>query len=76
MTDSQTQRLFVALWPDRTVKAALTDIQTTLELGRFGRPIPEDNLHMTLLFIGEVDQSEIDGIGEFVRQMQNFHPFG
>lgn len=70
MTDSQTQRLFVALWPDQTVKAALADIQTTLELGRFGRPIPEDNLHMTLLFLGDVDQSDIDGIGDFVRQMQ------
>lgn len=46
-----TQRLFFALWPDDAVRHQLADLAH--EHGqRNGRPLPAENLHLTLAFIG------------------------
>ena len=50
--DSETRqslRLFYALWPDDTVRAALANLQTVVS----GRKTPYENLHLTLAFLGE-----------------------
>lgn len=44
-------RLFYALWPDTATRAALQHLQQALPLN--GRPVPADNLHITLAFLGE-----------------------
>lgn len=43
-----TLRLFFALWPDDTTRAALQQLQVPLR----GRIIPYGNLHLTLAFLG------------------------
>ena len=48
------QRLFVALWPDAGVRARLAEIGAAVPLGG-GRPVPPQNLHVTLAFLGESD---------------------
>lgn len=61
------ERLFVALWPDDTVRAALAEAAHKLAIA--GRATPPRNLHATLVFLGDVDRHQrecieraIDGV--------------
>ena len=55
------QRLFFALLPDEAVRKQLCQLQKNLgQIG--GRPIPKENLHLTLLFLGNVEADKIDGV--------------
>lgn len=49
-----TERLFLALWPDSSVRAALDSVSRGLRL-KGGRIIPARNLHVTLVFLGNID---------------------
>ena len=69
MTDSQIQRLFIAVWPNPVVSKALQDLQVELELAKLGRPTPVVNLHITLLFLGEVPKGEVPTIKALVEQI-------
>lgn len=48
---SARQRLFFALWPDEDVRARLAPLVDAYD----GRPVSRENLHLTLVFLGEVD---------------------
>lgn len=52
-------RLFFALWPDASARAALAEraVQIAKRLG--GRPVPGANLHLTLVFLGDVEEERI-----------------
>lgn len=47
-------RLFFAVWPDSAVRDALAAVAQQFPAGR-GRVLPPENLHITLVFLGEVD---------------------
>jgi 2'-5' RNA ligase len=51
---SETRRLFFALWPDEGVRARLEALRDGFSLGR---PIAGRNLHLTLAFLGELDEA-------------------
>ena len=70
MTETQSQRLFVALWPDDEVRTKLSEKQLELKLGDYGRLIPAANLHITLLFLGDVPLNEIPEIEGFVNSIE------
>jgi len=57
-----TRRLFFALWPDEQSRAAL--VHATRKAVRLcgGRPVAEDNLHTTLLFLGSVAESRVSEV--------------
>lgn len=55
------QRLFFALWPEEGVRAQLAAVLRAAALE--GRPVRGDNLHLTLVFLGSVDQ-EVRGCVE------------
>ena len=58
---SLTRRLFFALWPDERTRAAIVERARALDdLG--GRPVPVHNLHLTLLFLGDVPGDRFDGL--------------
>lgn len=48
------ERLFLALWPDSSARAALDSVSRGLAL-QGGRIIPAHSLHVTLVFLGGVD---------------------
>ena len=48
------RRLFIGLFPDEAVRAALVDHQQRWSWGR-GRPVGPLRLHLTLHFVGEID---------------------
>ena len=60
MPDSP-QRLFFALLPDEAVRKQLRRLQKDLSQAG-GRPVPEENLHLTLLFLGNVETGKIDAV--------------
>jgi RNA 2',3'-cyclic 3'-phosphodiesterase len=48
------ERLFLALWPDDSARAALDKVARGLAL-KDARVIPAHNLHVTVIFLGSVD---------------------
>jgi 2'-5' RNA ligase len=48
------KRLFFALWPDPETRASCAAISAALK--PFGRPVQPDNLHVTLVFLGSIDE--------------------
>ncbi|MBT8420247.1 MAG: RNA 2',3'-cyclic phosphodiesterase [Gammaproteobacteria bacterium] len=46
-------RLFFALWPTGTARKALKNLQKAMAFD--GRPVPAENFHITLVFLGSVD---------------------
>ena len=48
-----TRRLFFALWPDDAVRGQIAALSRQL----CKRPVPDANLHLTLLFLGQVDEA-------------------
>lgn len=55
-------RLFFALWPDAAARAALADLARTTASRYGGRAVPAANLHLTLVFLGEVDPARIGAL--------------
>lgn len=55
-------RLFLALWPDPAARAALAARAAQVARRCGGRPVPAANLHLTLLFLGEVEPARIEAL--------------
>jgi len=55
-------RVFFALWPVETVRAALHGQGRRLHAQLGGRLTRADSIHMTLLFLGEVAQTRLDAL--------------
>jgi 2'-5' RNA ligase len=47
-------RLFFALWPDEAARQALGALSRDVALVAEGKPVPEEKIHLTLAFLGEV----------------------
>jgi 2'-5' RNA ligase len=54
-----TRRVFFALWPDETQRAALSSATREAVQASGGRAVEARNLHVTLLFLGSVVESRI-----------------
>ena len=52
------QRLFFALWPDDATRKAMTAVVEQAAQYHQGKPIRTDNLHLTLAFLGNVDEAQ------------------
>jgi len=53
-----TQRLFFALWPDSELQQRLARVAAAILPAHVGRPVPAENLHCTLAFLGDVDADQ------------------
>lgn len=52
-------RLFFALWPDAPARAALARLALDVAQAAHGRAPRADNLHVTLAFLGSVDDADV-----------------
>lgn len=56
--EQKTQRLFFALWPEEDLRRQLHRHCKSLLRNAGGRPVPVENLHITLAFLGNVDAQQ------------------
>jgi RNA 2',3'-cyclic 3'-phosphodiesterase len=52
-------RLFFALWPDVDTRAQIAKAAAALRLTGDAHPVPLENYHVTLAFVGEVTTSQL-----------------
>ena len=52
------QRLFIAVYPETSVRKQLYRLTKGLVTATGGRAVPESNLHLTLRFLGALDETE------------------
>lgn len=60
---STTRRLFFAFWPDEATRAQLVHATRKAVRGSGGRPIPPENLHSTVAFLGSVSEDRFAKVG-------------
>ncbi len=51
-------RMFLAYWPNQPVRERITQL-IDHRLARVGRPVAPDNLHLTLVFLGQVNAIQL-----------------
>jgi len=55
----EVRRLFFALWPDADQRQGLATAARAVRENDTGRPVPEENLHVTLAFLGSVTKDRV-----------------
>jgi 2'-5' RNA ligase len=64
-----TRRLFFALWPDESMREAMTQATRRAARASGGRPVPAENLHVTLAFLGPVPERRLPRLAEIARNV-------
>lgn len=66
LSESQgaSERLFLALWPPATVRAALAALLPAIQ----GRRVQPGNLHITMVFLGQQPRARIPALQAIARQ--------
>jgi 2'-5' RNA ligase len=59
VTDAAGVRLFVALWPEPSVRAGLATVRDAWHWPPNAKPVPEAKLHATLHFIGDFPRDRL-----------------
>ncbi len=67
---AKTERLFFALWPDDALRQQLRESSKPLLDLPAGRPVPAENFHITLAFLGRVDAPQracVEAVADAIR---------
>ena len=59
---ARTRRLFFALWPDAPIREGLVHATRKAVRHCGGRPVPRDNLHATVAFLGSVPEASLAAV--------------
>lgn len=63
-------RLFLALWPDDATRRGLHALGGRLAPACGGRRVAVDKLHLTLAFVGQLDEAQRPGLREALRRVE------
>jgi 2'-5' RNA ligase len=63
-------RLFFALWPDAGTRDRIAKAAATLDLAPGARRVPLENYHLTLAFVGEAAESQLEPLLEIGRSQR------
>lgn len=58
----ETVRVFFAIWPDAAAQSRLAELAKRLEAVCDGRKVRAENIHLTLVFLGEVSVGRLDAL--------------
>jgi len=72
-TKPVTRRLFFAFWPDDAVRALVAQSTRKAVRNSGGRPVPVENLHSTIVFLGAVPAERLNAV-EAVAEMLRHGP--
>ena len=61
-TSGEPIRVFFAIWPKEAVWRQLCDLSEKLELVCGGRRTRAESIHLTLIFLGEMETSQLDAL--------------
>lgn len=61
------RRLFFALWADEAMRQAMAQATRKAASASGGHPVPAENLHVTLAFLGPVPERRLARLGEIAR---------
>jgi 2'-5' RNA ligase len=56
ISTESSRRLFLACWPDQTLQELLYDLARRLQLEHGGNRTRKENIHLTLIFLGQVQE--------------------
>ena len=62
---ADTARVFFAVWPPTGAQQALGDLAERLKSECGGRALPAGNIHLTLVFLGEVARERLPRVEDF-----------
>ena len=63
-------RLVFALWPDAGIRGRIGMAAAALDLPGSARRVPSENYHLTLVFVGETTQTQLDALVEIGSYLQ------
>ncbi len=63
-------RMFYALWPGSDTRAQIAEAAGVLFLGNAARPVPQENYHLTLAFVGEVSPARLPVLQQIGRDLR------
>jgi 2'-5' RNA ligase len=66
--------VFFALWPDAALRTALARATHKAVSACGGRPVPAQNLHVTLAFLGSVPERRIQDLASVARRVAGAFP--
>ncbi len=66
----KSRRLFFALEPPAEVRDAIERVKQGFAELNQGRAVPEENLHLTLQFLGGMEDSALEGLTEVAQSLQ------
>lgn len=67
-------RLFFALWPDAAALGRLEAERARLVEISAGRPTPSEKIHLTVHFLGSVDESRVEALNALAAGMRSVAP--
>ena len=59
-TSGKNIRVFFAIWPEEKIREQLCSLPEKLELACCGRRVRAENVHLTLLFLGEIRANQLN----------------
>ena len=66
----ETVRVFFAIWPDAAAQRRLAELAERLETVCDGRKVRAENIHLTLVFLGEVSVDRLDALCQAANEIQ------
>ena len=66
----ETARFFFAIWPDAAAQKRLAELAEQLEAVCDGRKVRVENIHLTLVFLGEVSVDRLDALCQTANEVR------